>query len=77
MPPEKASATAKPLASGVTADVKLPAFTADMPGVPWFNQLEAYPTVKGFPSRFNINNSLAKGYRQDRALHKAAEIVFN
>ena len=50
MPPRKAPATAKQLASGTTADVKLPPFTADMPGV-WFNQLEAYLTVKGVADR--------------------------
>jgi len=32
------------------ADVKLPAFTADMSGV-WFNQLEAYLTIKGIADR--------------------------
>jgi len=45
MPPKKASAKAIPLARGVTANVKLTAFTADMPGV-WLNQLEAYLTNK-------------------------------
>ena len=32
IPPERASATAKPLASSTAADVKLSPFTADMPG---------------------------------------------
>ena len=50
MPPPKASATSKLLASRVTANVKLPPFTADMAGVR-FNQIEVYLTIKGIADR--------------------------
>ena len=45
MPPKRTSATAKLLARGTTAEVKLPPFSADMPGV-WFKQFESYLTAK-------------------------------
>ena len=50
MPPKRTSATTKPLANGTAVDVKLPPITMEMPGV-WFNQLEAYLTVKGVADR--------------------------
>ena len=47
MPPKRALATGdRYLASGTPVDVKLAAFTADMPGVA-SNQLDAYHTAKG------------------------------
>ena len=75
MPPKRASATAKLLASRTTADVKLPLFTADMPGV-WFNQLEAYLTEKDIADRnlWFLHASFALSLEEKRQVQDLLEI---